>query len=95
MRLAIRVKPGSARTSVGGRHGDSLVVAVTARAVDGKATEAALRAVADAFDVRRRDVTLVTGATSRDKVVEVDGAGDELSARRDTLLGRLGPSGVG
>lgn len=70
------------------------MVAVTARAVDGKATEAALRAVADAFGVRRRQVTLVTGATSRDKVVDIDGAGDELSARRATLLGRLGISGV-
>lgn len=70
------------------------MVAVTARAVDGKATEAALRAVADAFDVKRRQVTLVTGATSRDKVVDIDGAEDELSARRATLLGRLGTSGV-
>ncbi len=87
MRLAIRVKPGSARTSVGGRYGDALVVAVTARAVDGKATEAALRAVADAFAVKRRDVTLVTGATSRDKVVDVDGEAVVMAARRDTLLG--------
>jgi uncharacterized protein len=101
VRLAIRVKPGSARASVGGRHGagdgyraepgpgrgDALVVAVTARAVDGKATEAALRAVADAFGVRRADVTLVTGATSRDKVVEVDGDPGVLAARRDILLG--------
>lgn len=70
------------------------MVAVTARAVDGKATEAALRAVADAFDVKRRQVTLVTGATSRDKVIDIDGAEDELSARRATLLGRLGTSGV-
>jgi len=70
------------------------VVAVTARAVDGKATEAALRAVAGAFDVKRRQVTLVTGATSRDKVVDIDGAEDELFARRAALLGRLGISGV-
>jgi len=62
-------------------------VAVAARAVDGKATEAALRAVAAAFGVRRRDVTLVTGATSRDKVVEIDGDADDLAARRGTLLG--------
>jgi uncharacterized protein len=105
VRLAIRVKPGSARASVGGRHsageghgagegrgageghGDALVVAVTARAVDGKATEAALLAVADAFGVKRRDVTLVTGATSRDKVIEVDGDPGALAARRDILLG--------
>lgn len=87
MRLAIRVKPGSARAAVGGRHGDALVVAVTARAVDGKATEAALRAVAGAFDVRRRDVTLVAGARSRDKVVEIDGEPAALAACRDRLLG--------
>jgi hypothetical protein len=48
-----------------------LVVAVSARAVDGKATEAALTALAEAVGVRRREVTLVTGATSRTKVVEV------------------------
>ncbi len=87
MRLAIRVKPGSARTSVGGRHGTALVVTVTARAVDGKAAEAALRAVAGAFDVKRRAVTLVAGAASRDKVIGIDGAAGALSARRDALLG--------
>jgi uncharacterized protein YggU (UPF0235/DUF167 family) len=39
--------------------------------VDGKATEAALAALAEAIGVRRRDVSLVTGATSRDKVVDI------------------------
>jgi uncharacterized protein len=87
VRVAIRVKPGSSRTSVGGRHGQALVVTVTARAVDGKATEAALRAVAGAFDVKRRDVTLVSGAASRDKVIDIDGEAGALSVRRDTLLG--------
>jgi len=88
MRVAIRVKPGSSRTAVGGRHGDGdvLVVAVTARAVDGKATDAALRAVAEAFGVRRGDVTLVTGATSRDKLIEIDGDTAGLAATRDALL---------
>lgn len=91
MRVAIRVKPGAARTAVGGRHGDALVVAVTARAVDGKATEAALRAVAEAFGVRRRDVSLVAGATSRDKVVDVDGEVGHLAGRRAALLGSASP----
>jgi hypothetical protein len=89
VRVAIRVKPGSSRTAVGGRHGDGevLVVAVTARAVDGKATEAALRAVAVAFGVRRGDVTLVTGAASRDKLIEITGDAAELAGTRDALLG--------
>lgn len=71
-RVAVRVKPGASRTSVGGAYGTSLVVAVGARAVDGAATEATLRALADAFGVRHRQVHLVSGATSRDKVVEID-----------------------
>ncbi|MGY5883861.1 DUF167 domain-containing protein [Modestobacter lacusdianchii] len=76
MRVAIRVRPGASRTAVGGEHDGALVVRVTARAVDGRATEAALAAVAAAFGVRRSAVTLVTGATSRSKLVEVDGGTD-------------------
>ena len=87
VRVAIRVKPGSAQTLVRGRRGDALVVSVTAPAVDGKATESALRAVAGAFGVRRRDVVLVTGAASRDKVVEINGETEDIAGRRDSLLG--------
>ncbi|MGZ4610857.1 MAG: DUF167 domain-containing protein [Actinomycetes bacterium] len=74
MRITIRVRPGAGRTTVGGEHDGALVVRVVARAVDGQATEAALRAVARAFGLRRRAVTLVAGATSRTKVVDVEGA---------------------
>ena len=75
MRVTVRVRPGASRTRVGGAFGDgpdrALVVAVSARAVDGAATEATLAAIADAFGVRRRDVRLVSGATHRTKVVDV------------------------
>lgn len=58
---------------MGGHYGDGeLVVRVSARAVDGAATRAVLRAVADALDVPARCVTLVTGATSRTKVLDVE-----------------------
>jgi len=75
VRITIRVRPGSAHPVVGGEHAGALVVRVSARAVAGKAAEAALAAVADAFGVRRSAVTLVSGASSRTKVVDVD-AGD-------------------
>jgi uncharacterized protein len=81
VRITIKVRPGSARPGVGGEHGGALVVRVSARAVDGKATEAALASVADAFGVRRQAVTLVTGASSRTKIVEVAGADRAVLAR--------------
>lgn len=87
MRLTIRVRPGASRTRVGGAHGGALVVAVQARAVEGAATAAALDAVAAALAVRPRHVRLVSGATSRDKVVEVDAAAaPDLAERVAALL---------
>ncbi len=71
--MTIWVRPGAGRTAVGGEHDGALVVRVTARAVEGQANEAALAALARAFGVRRRSVTLVTGAASRTKIVDVDG----------------------
>jgi uncharacterized protein len=61
-----------------------LVVRVRERAVDGKATAAALAALAAAFGVRPHAVTLIAGASSRTKVLEVEGA-DRLTLER--LLG--------
>ena len=85
--LTIRVTPGASRAGVGGRHGAHLVVRVGERAVDGRATEAALRAVAEAFGVRPRQVRLVRGATSRTKVVELDADPAAVAVRLHELLG--------
>jgi uncharacterized protein (TIGR00251 family) len=86
-RVGIRVKPGASRERVGGRHGNgALIVAVNARAVEGKATEAALSAVANAFGVRRADVTLVSGRTSKDKVIEIAGPDQAFAGRLEDLL---------
>jgi hypothetical protein len=86
MRVAVRVRPAASRTAVGGRHGDALVVAVTAKPAGGRATEAALRAVAEAFGVSRSSVTLVFGAASRDKVIGIAGPAQWLATRLEALL---------
>lgn len=89
--VAVRVKPGASRTRVGGSHhgphGPALVVAVTAPAVDGRATEAARRALADALGVRAAAVSLRTGATSRDKLFVVTGPEAEIAERVRGLRG--------
>jgi uncharacterized protein len=71
VRITIWVRPGTVHPGVGGEQGGALIVRVSARAVDGQATEAALTSVARAFGVPRRAVTLVTGASSRTKVIDV------------------------
>jgi uncharacterized protein YggU (UPF0235/DUF167 family) len=62
---------------VGGRWGPdddpALLVHVRAPAADGRANAAVAAALADAFGVRRAAVRIVSGATSRSKVVDIDG----------------------
>jgi len=82
--VSIRVRPGSGRTQVRGRYADALVVRVRERAVDGRATEAALQALAEALGVRAADVRLVTGRTSRTKIVEVP---DDAAPAVERFLG--------
>jgi uncharacterized protein len=83
--VAVRVTPGASNTVVGGghpgRHGPALVVRVNAPAVDGRATAAALRAVAKALGLRPADVTLHQGATSRDKLFAVADPPADLEQR--------------
>ena len=86
MRVTVRVKPGASRTGVGGEYDGALVIRVAARAVDGKATEAALRALAAALGVRRGDVSLATGASSRTKVVHVVTSADTEAGLVERVL---------
>ena len=84
MRVTIRVRPGARVPLVGGRHDDALVVRVTERAVEGRATAAALAALATALGVRPAEVRLVAGARSRVKVVEVpDDVADAVARLRE------------
>jgi hypothetical protein len=77
MRVEIYVRPGAARTEVGGDYDGVLVVRVREPADRGKATEASLRAVANALDLPRSVLTLVRGSTSRRKLLEIRGEVDE------------------
>ncbi|MBN1173301.1 MAG: DUF167 domain-containing protein [Micromonosporaceae bacterium] len=89
--LPIRVKPGASRVAVGGRYdgpfGPALVVAVNAPPVDGKATQAALKAVARALGVRPSSLSLRAGAASRDKLLMVADPPADLTERVTALLG--------
>ncbi|MDZ7577885.1 MAG: DUF167 domain-containing protein [Candidatus Nanopelagicales bacterium] len=98
MKIATRVKPGAARARVGGEGSEGeLVIAVTERAVDGQATEAARKALARALGVAPSRVRLARGARSKIKLWEVDCEPGEIPARaaalrRQDLTGK--PGGV-
>ena len=71
VRVAIHVRPNAAQTVVGGAYDGALVVRVAEPPEGGRATAAALRAVADALALPRRSVRLVHGDASRRKLLSV------------------------
>ena len=90
----IRVQPGARTERVGGAvppmdaRGDQpcLLVRVRARAIDGAATAAAARAVAEALGVRPRQVSVVKGHTAREKLVKVTDPPPDIAERWQRLL---------
>ena len=85
--LEIRVRPNASRNKVGGSVGDRLIVAVQAPAVDGKANAAVIKELAQAFNCRARDFTIVFGELGRDKRLLIDGDEKTLQAKLEKLLG--------
>jgi uncharacterized protein YggU (UPF0235/DUF167 family) len=71
MRVEIHVRPNASRPAVDGDFDGALIVRVVEPAEGGRATEAALRAVAAAIDMPRRSVTLLRGPKNRRKLLEI------------------------
>jgi len=71
-RVTVRVGPRSSRTSVG-LEDRGILVRVRAAPEDGRATEEARRALAEALGVPGSGVSLRRGGRSRTKVFEVEG----------------------
>jgi uncharacterized protein (TIGR00251 family) len=83
VKLAVRVQPRARRTEVAGERAGAVVVRVTAPPVDGKANAAVCAFVASRAGVPRSAVTVVHGAGTRDKVLEVRGV--DLGSLRRSL----------
>ncbi len=83
-RLKLHLTPGARQEGIGGWQGGALRLRVRARPKKGRANEAALRLLADRLGLPRAALSIIRGATSRDKLVRVDGL-SEVELR--TLLG--------
>ncbi len=72
--LTLHVQPGAKRTDVAGLHGDALKIRLAAPPIEGRANEALLKYIAEAFGVPLRQVELKQGGQSRHKVVAITGS---------------------
>lgn len=70
-RVRVRVKAGARKSAIGGAHGGALKVAVATVAEKGKANRAVVELLAETLRLPASAVTIVSGKTSQDKVVEI------------------------
>ena len=81
-RVRLRVSPGSRRTELVGRHGDRWKVRVAAPPERGRANEAVLELLSERLGLPRRALSIGSGHTARDKVVEMSGIDHDETERR-------------
>jgi len=82
VRFAVRLTPRASADGIDGVADGDLRARVGAPAVEGAANNALIRLIADELGVARRDVRIIAGAASRQKLIVVDGVDpEEIVAR--------------
>ena len=85
--LPVRAQPGARKAGILGEQGSALKVAVTAPPEDGRANKALTEVLRDLLNLKRSQVELLSGETSRDKKFLIRGlTRAELASRLAGLL---------
>lgn len=84
VRFSVRLQPRASKNEIAGLQGFSLRVRVTAPPVEGLANQALIDFLSDSLGISRRNVCIVSGHSSRMKVVEVSEVGLEAVQRLAT-----------
>lgn len=85
--IAVRVTPRGGRDVLAAGTGDYFSARLAAAPIDGAANAALVALVARHFDVPRRDVALVGGATARLKRLKLSGDPQRLAEAARALYG--------
>jgi hypothetical protein len=73
VRFSVHVRPRSSRCTIVGVREGALDVALTAPPAEGAANEELRKLLARVLEVRRGDVNIIVGTSSRSKLIEVNG----------------------
>lgn len=85
--LSLRIQPRASKNEIITREGGGLKIRLTAPPVDGAANEALVKFLADTFSLPKSSIEIISGHTSRDKIVRIIGISD-AEVRR--VLNRAG-----
>jgi uncharacterized protein (TIGR00251 family) len=85
--LPVRVHPGAKQNAITGTHDGSIKVSLITPPTDGRANAALIAFLSDRLNIPRAHIELLTGATSRTKMLRIAGlTSAEVEARLLTDL---------
>lgn len=80
--ISVRVIPRAARSGIAGTRDGALLIRLNAPPVEGAANDELVEVIAGALGVPARSVTIISGARSRNKRVQVGGIDVASAAAR-------------
>ena len=80
--FAVKIHPRAKKNAITGEVGDALKLSLVAPPVDGKANAACIEFFANLLKVPRSSVTIASGQSSRNKIIQVVGIPAEEVMRR-------------
>jgi uncharacterized protein len=80
--ISVRVVPRAGRSEIAGVRDGALLVRLNAPPVDGAANAELIEVLADALAVPKRDISIASGATSKQKRVRISGISADRAASR-------------
>jgi uncharacterized protein len=85
VRLEVYIQPRASKTEIAGMHGDVIKIRIAAPAVENAANRALIEFIAQILGIGKRCVRVVSGGSSRRKLLEIDGVA------ADVIVATLGP----
>jgi uncharacterized protein (TIGR00251 family) len=79
--FAVRVQPRASKSGVAGELNGVLKIRLAAPPVEGQANEELTRLLAKLFDAPRRRIAILSGQTSKNKVVSISGISIDEASR--------------
>jgi uncharacterized protein (TIGR00251 family) len=72
MIIKVHIQPNAKKNEIVGHHGDAIKIKLKAPPVNGKANETLMDFLSEAFNISKRELSIISGQTSRQKLVKID-----------------------
>ena len=86
IKFGVKVAPNSSKCEIVGVIEDSLKIKLDVPPVEGKANEKCIKFLSKLLGVPKTSITIVSGETSKNKILFIKGGAEELSAKITSFL---------